>query len=49
VKEAGFTLACSNFPGLVRWGTPRHEIPRFLVRNWSGEEFGRRLDAQFRQ
>jgi peptidoglycan/xylan/chitin deacetylase (PgdA/CDA1 family) len=49
VKGAGFALACSNFPGLVHWGTSRHELPRFLIRNWSGDEFARRLDAQFRQ
>jgi peptidoglycan/xylan/chitin deacetylase (PgdA/CDA1 family) len=49
VKGAGYALACSNFPGPVHWRTARHEIPRFLVRNWSADEFARRLDAQLRQ
>jgi peptidoglycan/xylan/chitin deacetylase (PgdA/CDA1 family) len=43
VKEAGYTQACSNFMGTVHRGTSRHEIPRFLVRNWTGEELARRL------
>ncbi len=47
VQEAGYSSACSNFPGAVHQGTPRYEIPRFLVRNWTGDEFARRLKTFF--
>jgi peptidoglycan/xylan/chitin deacetylase (PgdA/CDA1 family) len=43
VREAGFMSACSNFPGSVRGGVNPYELPRYLVRNWSGEQFAHRL------
>lgn len=39
VKEAGFMRACSNFPELFSDKCDPYQIPRFLVRNWGGEEF----------
>jgi peptidoglycan/xylan/chitin deacetylase (PgdA/CDA1 family) len=47
VKKNNFDCACSNFPDLVWKGSDRFQLPRFLVRNWSGEEFARRLQGWF--
>jgi peptidoglycan/xylan/chitin deacetylase (PgdA/CDA1 family) len=47
VRQAGFRMACSNFPGMVWRSTNRFELPRFLVRNWNGETFERIVDTIF--
>ncbi len=42
-REAGFEFACANYPGPVDSESDLFWLPRCLVRDWSGEEFERRI------
>ncbi len=44
VQDCGFTAACVNWPGRVWCHTDRYRIPRFVVRDWSAQEFADRLE-----
>jgi peptidoglycan/xylan/chitin deacetylase (PgdA/CDA1 family) len=47
VREAGFGCACSYLPEPVGRDAEVFELPRPMVRDWDGDEFGRRLRAWF--
>jgi len=42
-RELGLREACANTPGQVVPGSNPYWLPRFLVRDWDGVEFERRL------
>ena len=47
VRQAGFACACTTRPAAVRHGGDPLTLPRMIVRDWSGEEFRRRLRKWF--
>ncbi len=44
-RELGLREACANTPGQVVRGSNPYWLPRFLVRDWDGEEFDHRLQG----
>jgi len=38
-RRSGYELACANIPGSVRERSSQFRLNRFLVRNWTGDEF----------
>ena len=47
VREGGYEVACANFSTPVTRCSNPYWLPRYLVRNWDGDEFARRLRRWF--
>ena len=47
VQDAGFSMACANYPGVAWSGSDRWRAPRFIVRNWDRATFAATLDRWF--
>lgn len=47
LREAGFTLACCNYPGSVERSTDRYQLPRYQARDVDGDRFLRWIRMTF--
>lgn len=47
VRESGFECACVATPGRVRCGVDVHQLPRFVIRDETGDSFAERLSTLF--
>ena len=47
VREAGFSVACSNFPDVITTVEDVYQLPRFIVRDWGKETFARSIEDWF--
>jgi len=45
VREHGFDLACANYPEKVTRTTDIFQLPRFVVRDWCQDRFGKALES----
>jgi peptidoglycan/xylan/chitin deacetylase (PgdA/CDA1 family) len=48
VQETGFDCACSTTANHVHKGADRYQLPRYIVRDWDGDEFARRFKEWWR-
>lgn len=48
-RDAGYSVACANFPGAVRAETERAALPRIIARNWDGPTFAAKLSEAWRR
>lgn len=46
-KEAGYKVACANFPEPVTYRSNPFFLPRYIVRDWDGDIFARKLRGFF--
>ena len=46
-RECGFDFACTTVTGCVDWLNKPYELPRFMVLDWDGDEFAKKLRAWF--
>lgn len=49
LQQSGFERACINCPGLLVRRSQVMLLPRFIVRNWNGDEFSRQLRSWLTQ
>lgn len=47
VRQSGFHRACTTIPRAVTLFSTRYRLPRFAVRDWTGDEFSRQLERWF--
>jgi peptidoglycan/xylan/chitin deacetylase (PgdA/CDA1 family) len=47
IRETGFQQACAAVPGVVTHKSDPFQLPRFIVRNWDGDQFGQRIRSIF--
>lgn len=48
IVQRSFDISFSNFQGLIHKGSNRHELPRFLVRDWDSKTFGYKIKNFFK-